>query len=131
MGTFQQRIELAAGPDGPFETLDALVGTRAMYTLVPSSVLQRLGVEPTERRRFITPGGSGVERDVGWATVRIDEEYATTLVVFGEGDDEPVLGSFTLTGCGLGVDPLRQRLIPVPAYLPGFQVVPDEQREAV
>ena len=102
-----------------------------MYTLVPSPVLQRLGVEPTERRRFITPGGSRVERDVGWATVWIDEEYATTLVVFGEGDDEPVLGSFTLTGCGLGVDPLRQRLVPALAYLPGILVVPDDQREAV
>ena len=84
MGTFHQPIELAAGPDGPFETLDALVDTGAMYTLVPSSILQTPGRRTDGAPQVHHADGSRVERDVGWATVRIDEEYATTLVVFGE-----------------------------------------------
>ena len=131
MGTFHQPIELAAGLEGPFETLDAVVDTGATFTRVPSSILQRLGVEPAQRREFITPDGNRVERGVGSVVVRIDEEAATTLAVFGESDGKTVLGSVTLTTLGLGVDPERQRLIPMPAYLPGIVLAPESEREAV
>ena len=131
MGTFNVTVEVAAGPDGPFETLDAVVDTDATFTRVPSSILQRLGVEPVQRREFITPDGNRVERSVGSVVVRIDEESSTTLAVFGESDGKTVLGSVTLATLGLGVDPERQRLIPVLAYLPSIVLAPGAEREAV
>ena len=131
MGTLNVTVEVAAGPDGPFETLDAVVDTDATFTRLPSSILQRLGVEPAQRREFIAPDGSRVERGVGSVVVRIDEESSTTLAVFGESDGKTVLGSVTLATLGLGVDPERQRLIPVLAYLPSIVLAPDAEREAV
>ena len=131
MGTFNVTVEVAAGHEGPFETLDAVVDTGATFTRVPSSILQRLGVEPAQRREFITPDGNRVERGVGSVVVRIDEEASTTLAVFGESDGNTLLGSVTLATLGLGVDPARQRLVPALAYLPGILLAPDTEREAV
>ena len=125
MGTFNVTIEVAAGSEGPFETFDARVDADAAFTRVPSTILHRLGVEPTERRRFVTANGKSVERDVGWAVIRIDEEESTTLTVFGEGDADPVVGMLTLTTLGLQADPVQQRLVPALAYLPGIVLAPD------
>ncbi len=131
MGTFNVSVEVAAGPNGPFEAVELLAGTRAAFSLVPSAVLQCLGVEPAERHGFIAPGGNRVERGVGWGAARIGEECASTPFVFGEGADEPVLGHVTLTGCGLQADPEEDRLIPATFYLPGVVLAPDAEREAV
>ena len=125
MGTFNVTIEVAADADGPFEAFDARVDSDATFTRVPSAILRRLGIEPKERREFLTPDGTRVERDVGWLAVRIGEEESTTLTVFGEGDGEPVLGTLTLTSLGLQADPVQQRLVPALAYLPGIVLAPD------
>ena len=68
MGTFHQPIELAAGREGPFETMEALVDTGATYTLVPASILRRLGVEPTDSLTFIIADGSRMQQDIGEAS---------------------------------------------------------------
>ncbi len=124
MGTFNVTIEVAAGPDGPFESIDAIAGTGQMYSFVPSSILRGLGVEPTDRRTFVTPDGERMGRDIGWPMVRVEgiERAHPSLVVFGDDDSEPLLGRLTLTMCGLEVDPERDELVPLTAYLPGIQV---------
>ena len=44
MGTFNVTIEVAAGPEGPFEPIDAIVGLGStLYSFVPSSILQTPG----------------------------------------------------------------------------------------
>ena len=107
MGTFNVTIEVAAGPDGPFE-----------------SMLRRLGVEATGRRTFVKPDGRRVERAVGWPVVRLkgDVREHPSLVVFGEEDDTAVLGDHTLTMIGLEVDRERDEMAPLTAYLPGIRV---------
>lgn len=124
MGTFNVTVEVAAGPGRPFEAFDARVDSDATFTRLPSAILRRLGIEPKERREFLTPDGTRVERDVGWLTVRIGEEESTTPTVFGEDDGGAVLGSVTLTTLGLQADPAHQRLIPAPAYLPRIVLAP-------
>lgn len=37
--------------------------------------------------------------------------------IFGEDDSPPVLGAYTLEGLALAVDPLNQRLVPLPWLL--------------
>ena len=66
MGTFNVTIEVAAGADGPFESMEAMVDTGATFTVAPASILHRLGVEPTRRIRFALADGSRMERDAGW-----------------------------------------------------------------
>ena len=43
------------------------------------------------------------------------------MVVFGDEDAEPLLGAVTLEEFGLGVDPVRRRLVPVDGYLVGLR----------
>ncbi len=45
--------------------------------------------------------------------VRIDGREALTEVVFAEEDTEPLLGMITLEEMALGIDPIRQVLVPV------------------
>ena len=121
MGTFNVAIELAAGPGGPFQTLDAVAGSGQLYSSVPSSILRSLGVERTGTRTFITPDGTRLERDVGWPVVRIGGREHPTLVVFGDEEQQALLGTLTLTMCGLEVDPEHEELVPLTAYLPGIR----------
>ena len=120
MGTFRHRIELAAGAEGPFEAVDALVDSGATYTLLPAPLLRRLGVQPIDRQRFVVADGRQIERDLGEAVVRINGRTRNTVVVFGDDGAEPLLGAVTLEEFGLGIDPIGKELIPVPGYLVGF-----------
>ena len=121
MGTFHETIGLAARPGGPPEEIAALVDTGATYTLVPAPILRRLGVEPIGRQTFLIADGSRVEREIGQVSIRLDDRSRTTVVVFGDEDAEPLLGAVTLEEFGLGVDPVRRRLVPVDGYLVGLR----------
>ena len=121
MGTFHQPIELAARPDGPFETMEALVDTGATYTLAPASILRQLGVEPIDRITFIIADGSRMQQEIGEAVIRLDGRQRTTLVVFGDEGANTLLGAYTLEAFSLGVDPRNRRLIPVDGYLVGLR----------
>ena len=121
MGTFHVTIEVAAGPEGPFEQMDAMVDTGATFTVAPASALHRLGVEPTRRAGFVLADGSRTERDAGWMVIRVDGQESPSPVVFGDEGAIPLLGAVTLEVLLLGVDPVAQRLVPVDAYMLGPQ----------
>jgi len=55
--TFRVTVEIGDPLGRRYETIDALVNTGAMYTWVPQSILERLGVTPTFRRPFLTADG--------------------------------------------------------------------------
>jgi predicted aspartyl protease len=112
MGTFSVTIELSAINGDRRETLEALVDTETMYDFIPRPVLERLGVAVAKQFPFQLANGERVFYDVGRAAVRIEDSEAFTLVVFGELDAMPRLGSYTLTGLGLSVDPANRQLIP-------------------
>lgn len=117
MGSFSVPIEIG-DPDGQrFESLEALVDSAATYTSVPRDVLGRLGVQPTQNRLFEFADGRQVYYGVAWLTIRLEGMLQPTLVVFGAAGTEPLLGVVTLEEFGLGIDPLNQRLVPVPALL--------------
>jgi predicted aspartyl protease len=113
MGTFRHPIELGAGPAGPFETLEPLVGTGATYTTVPATVLDKLGVTPHRRETFVLADGRRVTRPLGRAWVRIDGRDESTVVVFGD-EGTVLLGAYTLEGLSLAADPVNRRLVPLP-----------------
>ena len=55
MGTFFHPITLI-GPTGASETLNGMVGTGAMFTVIPAPNLERLGVRPLSGRcRCVSP----------------------------------------------------------------------------
>lgn len=117
MGTFFHTIEIAASPDGPFESIEALVDTGASYTWIPSPILTRLSLVPLFRRQFTLADGTSIERDVTQIVVRLEGTSLFTICIFGDDGSMPLLGAVTLEEFGLSVDPVNKRLIPVPGFL--------------
>jgi len=120
MGNFVVPVEIGDPGANRFESIVALVDTGATYTWVPTDILERLEVHPTEERVFILADGREALYGLAFLTVRLDGKTQPTLVVFGDRGTDPLLGVFTLEGFGLGVDPVNQRLIAVPALLKRF-----------
>jgi predicted aspartyl protease len=121
MGTFTTTIGVAASADGPFEAIEALVDSGATYTLLPSSRLRRLGVEPIDREAFLLADGRRIEREVGQVWVRIGDRVRMSVAVFGPEEGPALLGAVTLEEFALGIDTLRRELIRVPGYLVGIR----------
>ena len=117
MGTFRHTIEIGDPEGQRFESVEALVDTGASYSMVPSSILERLGVTPHDRAPFILGDSRRVERDLGRTWIRVNGKSEITLVVFGDEQLGAVLGAYSLEGLRLGVDPVNQRLIPTPGLL--------------
>lgn len=113
MGTFRTNIAVGDPQGQEYEQIDALVDTGATYTTVPGSLLRRLGVPSDRRVEFELADGTIIEQDVGQTWVRINGETAIVPVVFAGEGSEPLLGAVTLEIFLLGVDPVRQELVPV------------------
>ena len=114
MGTFRVNLEIGDPGGQRFEQVEALVDTGATFTIVPASILHRLGVEPHERGSFELADGSFRDYSIGETRVQVDGEEINSPVVFGDEEMEPILGAVTLETLGRAVDPARRRLIRVP-----------------
>ena len=119
MGSFLVQIELGDPEGRRYETVEALVDTGATYTTVPGSTLRRLGVSPHTRGTFVLADSSRIERDIGRTWLKLEEGEEIVPVIFGDEDSQPLLGAVTLEIFRLDVDPVSQRLIPVPGLLMG------------
>jgi predicted aspartyl protease len=120
MGTFRVDIEIE-NPARPGERRalpSVLVDTGAELSWVPAPVLESLGIERYGRWRFRQADGSILERWVGPAFVHVSGKRATDDLVFGEPGDLVLLGSRTLEGLNVRVEPVTKRLVdagPAPA----------------
>ena len=94
-----------------------LVDSGALYSVVPASVLRRLGIEPGKSKSFILADGTEVKRSLGQALFRLNGEEAASPVIFGAAGDSVLLGSVSLGAFGLMLDPLKRELRPLPMML--------------
>jgi clan AA aspartic protease len=94
--------------------IEMLVDTGAIFTMVPRSILEQLGVQTTGKRSFHTIDGTPIEREVGGVDLEVDGHRPPTPVpvIFGEETDSAVLGVTALESMGLKVDPSSGTLIP-------------------
>jgi predicted aspartyl protease len=76
-------------------------------------MLQNLGVVPHDRAEFELADGNVAEMDIGRTWVRIDGRSEIVPIIFGEEGTTALLGAVTLGIFRLGVDLVRQELIPV------------------
>jgi clan AA aspartic protease len=88
-----------------------LIDSGAVYSLVPGSVLRRLGILPHRVMEFALADGTVISRRVGDAYFEYQGEGGAAPVIFGETGDEPLLGATTLESLGLVLDPFKRRLI--------------------
>jgi clan AA aspartic protease len=99
------------------ETVELIVDTGAVYTIVPKDILETLKIDRRGSRVFQTVNKQKIKRDIGVAVVEYLDAVAGTNVIFGEEDDIPVLGVTTLEELGLEVDPISKQLKPTVLYL--------------
>ena len=117
MGTFYWPLEVSS-PDGTrWETVDALVDTGASHTVLPASILRRLGVVPFRTVMHRIADGSKIPREIGETKLLVNGLEATRIVAFGNENIPPLLGADTLQGILLVVDPVEERLVPADALL--------------
>jgi clan AA aspartic protease len=104
------------------ETLEFLIDSGAVYSVVPRAVLKRLGIKPLSKETFRLADGTKIERKKGVALFKYGERIGGADVIFGEKGDSQLLGALTLDALGLSLDPLRRELRELPmilALLPG------------
>ena len=111
MGTFTVPLTVGNPDSAAQETVEALVDTGATFSVMPASLLRRLGIEPTRTRRLRFANGQVEERQTGMAFFEVDGIDCEAMVVFGP-EDLHLLGATTLEALLLIVDPINKRLIP-------------------
>jgi len=120
MGTFRTDVEIEnpAAP-GPRRVLrGALVDTGAELSWFPAEVLESLAIERLKVWRFRQADGTELTRWTGEARVYAGGTRTIDEVVFGEPGDLVLLGSRSLEGLNLRVEPTAKRLVdagPAPA----------------
>ena len=110
MGFIYIDVEVAnsAAPDVK-ESVRMLVNTRAMLSVLPSEVLDRLGVLRRPGRRFRGPCGV-VTRDTVTIIIGYGHCLAGVTAVFGIENDTTTMGVTALGYLGFEVDPVGEKL---------------------
>jgi predicted aspartyl protease len=94
----------------PIKTV--MVDSGSELTWVPAEILDQLGIPREHVERFILADGRVVERATGIAIVHAAGTFAPDWVVFAEAGDMVLLGSRSMQGMNLRVDPRSKRLVP-------------------
>lgn len=113
-------LELEVGnPASPTitEKVEFLVDSGAIYSVVPTPILKKLGIEPLAAQEFRLANGEKIVRKKGIALFKYGERIGGADVVFGEEGDAVLLGAFSLEALGLALDPLRRELKTLPMLL--------------
>ncbi|MEM2917145.1 MAG: clan AA aspartic protease [Candidatus Bathyarchaeia archaeon] len=95
------------------EEMEFIVDTGAIYTVIPRSVAEKLGLKELGRRKFKTANGSVVEFPISEAYITINGEGVTSLVALADDSTPILLGVTTLELLGLQVDPVSGKLVPM------------------
>ncbi len=126
MGFIRVPVKLFPPADGrePVE-VEVLIDTGAIYSLLPRLLLDAIGVVPTGRGRFRTIEGRAIERDVANVFIEVAGRRSLGMipVIFGEPEDQPVLGVTALEMMGLELDPVRGELRPTEFLLLNLRLV--------
>jgi clan AA aspartic protease len=99
------------------EKLEFLVDSGAVYSVVPTPILEKLGIKPLTEQEFRLADGTKLVRKKGIALFKYGDRIGGADVIFGEEKDSLLLGALTLEALGLILDPLRRELKPLPMIL--------------
>lgn len=102
------------------ERLEFLIDSGAVYSVVPTPILERFGIKPLSEQEFRLADGTKIVRKKGIALFKYRDKIGGADVIFGEEGDSVLLGAFTLEALGLALDPLKRELKPLPMILANF-----------
>ena len=112
MGTFSLPFSISNADGTGSLTLEGMVDTGSLYSVVPGSILDELGIARDEEETFSLADGSLVEMDIGLALMTLEGRSRTVHVAFGTDDEIIPIGAMTLERFGAAADPVNQRLVP-------------------
>lgn len=118
MGLTMLQLEVG-NPANPDVTIgvEFLIDSGATYSVVPTPVLEQLGIRPLQEQEFRLADGTAIRRNTGGALFKYGERIGLANVIFGEPGDSTLLGVLTLEALGYALDPLRRELRPLPMLL--------------
>jgi len=99
------------------EKIEFLIDSGAIYSVVPTPILEKLGIKPLAEQEFRLADGTKIVRKKGVALFKYRDRKGGADVIFGEEGDSVLLGVFTLEALGYALDPLRRELKQLPMIL--------------
>jgi clan AA aspartic protease len=118
MGMTFQKLTVKASHKGRKSlTVNFLIDSGAVYSLVPGKRLKSIGIQPYKTLEFTLADGSVVTRRVGDAYFAYRGGGGAAPVIFGEDGDEPLLGATTLESLALVLNPFQRKLHPMKLLL--------------
>jgi clan AA aspartic protease len=118
LGLTELEVDVAS-PAAPeiTEKVMFLIDSGAIFSVVPSPILEKLGIKPLVEEEFRLANGEKIVRKKGVAIFKFSGRVGGADVIFGESEDSTLLGALTLEALGLSLDPLRRQLKPIPMML--------------
>ncbi len=111
------RITAKVGKGKKSQEVDLLVDSGATYSLLPENVWKELKLKPFRTMKFSLADGTTIERDISETRFEYKGLFGTTQVILGKGNDEALLGAFTLEALGLILNPFTRELVPMKMML--------------
>ena len=130
MGTFSVPVTVGNLKAAATETVTAEIHNRDTFSMMPASLLRRLGIGPVATVKLRRPGRRVTEYETGYATFAAEGRNGYARVIFGP-EGEYRIGMTTLGDLGLSVDTAGGQLVRVPYLLPSLWPVnahePDQE----
>jgi clan AA aspartic protease len=112
MGLVRVDMEVSAN-GGERQTVEFLVDSGAVYSVLPQRVWRTLKLAPTRTLKFSLADGTTIRRRVSECRFAYRGIEASSPVVLGERKDEALLGTVTLETLGLVLNPFERTLKPM------------------
>jgi hypothetical protein len=99
------RVELSNPADpNATEVVELLVDPTLVHSIVPTGILQRLGIHAWSERDFFLADGSRVRRKMGGVLLKHGDHVTITNVIFGDEGESARLGKLGLEALGFSLD---------------------------
>jgi predicted aspartyl protease len=95
------------------EQITFLLDSGAMYTLLPTKVWTKLGLEPRRGVRLGLADGTEIARHVSECEIFLPFGEGHTPVILGEPGDQALLGVVTLEEFGFMLNPFKGEIQPM------------------
>ena len=115
--TFHCSIEIGPRDGSRFQRVIVVAGSDNIYSVLPSALLEMIGVETEWESRFTLPNGGWEMLPMAEVRMRIGGQERTTICVYGKADVEPILGRHTLAAFGLAADHEQVSLVLADMFL--------------
>ena len=110
-------VEAVVSGSGGQERLSFLVDSGAVYSLLPLTTWQRLGLVPQREMTFALADGTMVRRNVSECRFTFGGVEGYSPVILGEENDVALLGMVTLEVLALVLNPFDRTLTPMKMML--------------